>query len=120
MASRFFPYLALAVALLAGCSDGKTYRLKYAYHTPPWHYELKRFSDFKYEVRKVGETNFTTFRPTAVKLEPNGSVRAEYLIVLPMPQPGEKYESRSSFVLDGKMFDGELRSEVFVTKRPGQ
>lgn len=122
MTCRPLPYLALLLvaALATGCSDSKTYRLKYAYNTPPWGYDLKRYSDFKYEVRKVGETNFTVFRPKTVTKEKNGSIRAEYVIELPMPQPGEQYESRSSFRLDGKMIDGELRSEVFITRRPGQ
>jgi len=116
---RPLPYLALLLvaAVATGCSDHKTYRLKYAYNTPPWKYQLKRYSDFKYEVRRVGVTEFTTFLPKKLTRQENGSIRAEYLIELPMPQPGEQYESRSSFKLDGKLFDGELRTEVFVTEK---
>lgn len=116
---RPLPYLALLLvaAVATGCSDHKTYRLKYAYNTPPWKYELERYSDFKYEVRKVGATEFITFLPKTLTKQKNGSIRAEYLIELPMPQPGELYEMRSSFKLDGKPFDGELRREVLVAGR---
>lgn len=113
--------LGCLLLAVAGCAKLPGYRLKYTYHTPPGTAKLEEFSDFRFEMRKKGDREYTVLLPRKIAQQGDGSVRAEYMIVInPEPAPGQKYEVRSSYRLDGKLVDGEKREEVFILGSAGQ
>lgn len=109
----------LLVLILPGCSkqqqqqQPKTFTFVHTYSPTPREHAAERYSDFKYEVRKLGETNFQTFLPKAVTPTKDGSVEARFEIAIAQPAVDERYEIRTSYRLDGKLNQGNVEQTVF-------
>jgi hypothetical protein len=111
--------VALAMAVL-GCSKPasalppKTFTINYSSNVTPLDHASERYSDFKYELRKPGEAKFNTYSPASVTKTADGAVEARFLITIPEPQADEKYQIRTSYSLDGKLYQDGIREMVFI------
>jgi hypothetical protein len=119
------------VVCLAACSKPpwvslvspeQTYTIHHSLFPTPVDHASERYSDFRYELRKLGESEFKSYPPATVKptsrstaaLDRGRSIEVHFDIPIPEPKHDEVFEYRDFYRLDGVLQQDEWRQTVFV------